>query len=357
MANFNPANWSWVDRLQGQNPRQTGVGDYKPGTDPNLLYDRGLTSTVSGGAGVDVGGAVYTAPNGGYVAPQPTNTYTGPSQADIYAQQRAAAEAKRIQAARDSFNSGRDVLNSSVNQSISDRAMAFGRGIQDWVTGYNKSQSDLDNRGINANMAKQQGMQGIMQTVGQGIKSAGTMLGNRNAGSSSASQAIADAYGKVGQQQASQVGNQYELANNQINLEQQQLSDAAALYNRRIAEDKTSIVNGIVNEAQSKIAALNEAAANASITDRMDIAGEINRIKSQAQSQLQQYDGELGKIKQAQTLEQRQAEAQRLAQAGTAPTQQFQYTTQTPGQFQNTGDFASSMPLFTYRLNKNKSQA
>lgn len=235
--------------------------------------------------------------------------------------------------------------------------MTFGRGIQDWVTGYNKSQSDLDNRGINANMAKQQGMQGIMQTVGQGIKSAGTMLGNRNAGSSSASQAIADAYGKVGQQQASQVGNQYELANNQINLEQQQLSDAAALYNRRIAEDKTSIVNGIVNEAQSKIAALNEAAANASITDRMDIAGEINRIKSQAQSQLQQYDGELGKIKQAQTLEQRQAEAQRLAQAGTAPTQQFQYTTQTPGQFQNTGDFASSMPLFTYGLNKNKFQA
>lgn len=49
-------------------PTVNNTGDYIPGTDPNLLYDRGLTSTNSSGAGVDVGGAIYNE-TGGVTSP------------------------------------------------------------------------------------------------------------------------------------------------------------------------------------------------------------------------------------------------------------------------------------------------
>ena len=253
--------------------------------------------------------------------------------------------------ARDSFNQGRNVYTDSINQRVGNESQGYQRSVQDWATGVTQKQQGIDTAGINADMAKTQGMRGIMDMVGNGIQSAGVMLGNRNAGSSSAAGAIANAYGKLGSKQASSVGNQYAQAQNQIGLEQANLEAAKALQVSRFGEDKINIVNNIINDAQKQIAALNEAAAGASISDRMDIEAEKTRLRDTANAQLKAYDSEMSKAKGAQTDDQRRNEAQRLLALGTAPTTQFNYSTEAPAQFQNTGPFASSMPLYTYNRN------
>jgi len=262
-----------------------------------------------------------------------------------------AMKAQADQRARDAFNQGRNVYTDSINQRVGNESQGYQRRVQDWATGVTQKQQGIDTAGINADMAKTQGMRGIMDMVGNGIQSAGVMLGNRNAGSSSAAGAIANAYGKLGSKQASSVGNQYAQAQNQIGLEQANLEAAKALQVSRFGEDKINIVNNIINDAQKQIAALNEAAAGASISDRMDIEAEKTRLRDAANAQLKAYDSEMSKAKGAQTDDQRRNEAQRLLALGTAPTTQFNYSTEAPAQFQNTGPYASSMPLYTYNRN------
>ena len=135
-------------------------------------------------------------------------------------------------------------------------------------------------------------------------------------------------------------------------MDQSDLTSQKALQLSRWGEDKTNIVNSIVSQAEESITALNNMAANASITDRMDIEAEKTRIRATANAELQKYDSELTKIKNAQSDEQRRSEASRLASLGTAPTEQFNYSTQMPTQWQGTGPFASEMPIFTYGRNK-----
>ena len=297
---------------------------------------------------VQVGGNPYNPSNG---VPIATGTGTTVTPApDPYAQKKAAA--------RNTFNQGRDVFNTSTSNVIGQAARNYQRGIQDWTTQFNQAQQGLDTKAINAEMAKKQGMGSILNMVGQGIRSGGVMLSNKNAGSSSAAQAIADAYARLGQQQASGVGNQYGQAMNQIGLDQENLNQSKATQMQRWNEDKISVVNGIVADAQRQIAALNEAAANAGIGDRMDIAAEAERIRQDALAQLQQYDSEVSKMKSAQTADERRNEAQRLMtlpEVGAVP--QFNYSTQVPLAWQNSGPFSSELPIFTYGSNKYKAQA
>lgn len=260
------------------------------------------------------------------------------------------------QKARDNFNQGTNVLRDSYNSRANSEGLNYKNSVLDWATGVTNQQQGIDSKAVNAEMAKSQGYNGIVSMVGQGIKSGGVMLGNRNAGSSSGAEAIASAYSKLGQRQASGVNNQYGQAQNQIGLEQSQLEASKALQLGKFNDYKTQVTNSIIDDARAKVAALNEAAANASIADRLDIAAEVERVKGVANAQLQQYDNLLGAAKGATSADARRQEAQRLANLGTAPDQSFNYSTEAPAQFQNTGPFASEMPLWTYGSNRNKYQ-
>ena len=287
-----------------------------------------------------------------------TTTRTSTVSYDPYAAQRAAeaqAKAQADQRARDSFNAGTNAYRDSVNSRATNEGLNYKNSVIDWATGVSNQQSGIDNKAVNAEMAKSQGYKGIMSMVGQGIKSGGVMLANKNAGNSSGAEAIANAYSQLGQRQAAGVNNQYGQAQNQIGLEQSQLEASKAAQLGKFRDYKVQISNSIVDDARSKIGALNEAAANASIADRLDIAAEIENVKNTANAQLQQYDAELGRAKGASSADARRAEAQRLANLGTAPDQAFNYSTEAPAQFQNSGPWASELPLWTYN-SRNKYQ-
>ena len=354
MAWYNPSTWTPVDNLQGDNAPGAGTGSGGGGgggwaDEPLISFSAPSSGAISGFQNT------ATAPT----STSPTYQDTGGgglTQEQVYAQQQAAAqaaaEAKARAIAQENFNNGRNQYNTSIGDAINNTGQTFQRGIQDWTNTFNKSQQGLDTKAINANMAKTQGFNSILDMVGQGIRSGGVMLANKNAGSSSAAQAIANAYGKMGQQQNAGINNQFGQEMNQIGMDQSDLNSQKALQLSRWGEDKASIVNSIVSQAEQAITALNNMAANASITDRMDIEAEKNRVRQEAQAKLQSYDSELSNIKNAQSDEQRRSEASRLATLGTAPTQQFDYSTQMPTQWQGTGPFASELPIFTYGRNK-----
>lgn len=242
---------------------------------------------------------------------------------------------------------------SAAEQAGQQAGTTYAGSIRDLIYNSGLAQQGINDEAVQNELARKQGMQGILGMVGRGIKSSGVTLANKNAGDSSAAGALANAYGQLGRNQMSQVGNQYAAANAQVDASQQQLAGQNAQNVRKINEQKETIVNTIVNDATSKLAQLDNAIAGASLPNRIQMEQEKTNIRNNALQQLQAYDAELTSglagIKSS-TLEDRRTRAQRAMTEGQNLGQdQFFYDTQQPQQTQNTGPFATTNPLFTYR--------
>lgn len=250
------------------------------------------------------------------------------------------------------FNNQKGSIYSSAADAANNSGIGLRNSILDLVDSLRTGQSQIDNRGINNDLAKQRGVADIYGSVSRGIQSGGVTLANKNANDSSAAGAIARAYGSIGQRQLSDVNNQYELENQDISLAQEDLNRQSQSGLRRIQGSKEQAVNTIVSEAQNSLAALDAAMANASLPERIAIDAEKNNIRADVMNRLSAYDGELqqgvGSVR-ALDPNARMAEATRRGALGQAPEASFDYETEAPAQFQNTGPYASQLPIFTYR--------
>lgn len=262
-------------------------------------------------------------------------------------------------AAYNALRSGFDAQKSNIYSSSTDAANNAGIGLRgsilDLVDSLRMGQTAVDNRGVNNELARQRGTADVYGAVNRGIRSGGVTLANKNASDSSAAGAIARAYGSIGQRQLSDIGNQYELENQDIGLAQQDLEMQRNSGVRKIQGSKEQAVNSIVADAQNALAALDAAMASASLPDRIAIDAEKNAIRNQVLQQLAQYDTQLNEgVGGVRGMDQnaRISEATRRAQLGQAPASAFQYDTETPVEFQGTGPFASELPIFTYRNRK-----
>lgn len=247
------------------------------------------------------------------------------------------------------YAASRNSAMNSINDTIDNSSGKYHSSILDYLGGRQAQQNTIDSESVQNELARQSGMQGILDMIGNGVKSSGSILANKNAGSSSAGEAIARAYGTLGRQQATGVGNQFAQGQDKVNTEENNLLTGDATQLRHTQEDKTNTINDIVNSARSQLASLNQAAQYASLPDRVDIEGKIAQIKQQALDSLTKYDSALtGGISGQSPMggDAVRAKANGLLTAGTAPDTAFNYTTNTPAQFQDTGQFASSLPLF-----------
>ena len=304
------------------------------------------------------GGIQTVAPtsDGGYAWQDANYDNSGFQQVDpsVLAQQQAQAQAQST--ARNNFNTGKNVLFDSLNRAGDSKAREYQSSIDHWLYQDKAAQDAINAKGVNAEMARNQGVQGIRSMVGNGIKSAGVMLANKNAGSSSAAGALANAYGQLGQRQMQSVGNQYGQAQNQIGLEQQNLEGARTLQKKDFENYKLNTVNDIVSSAQQEMSRLNADAANASLPDQIAIQQEVERIRAEAMAKLQQFDNQINTMTQATNREQRMAEANRLAGMGMGGDNPYQFTTDSyDPQFQFQAPAGGGLPIYTY--NKNKYQA
>lgn len=275
------------------------------------------------------------------------NTETQPTQIDPAAAARAAAAS----AARDTFNTGKQSIYDSVNDSTANQGIRYNSGVLDLLAGLRTGQRSVDTMGAKNELARNQGVAGVLGMVGRGITSGGVALANRNAGDSSGAEGIANAYGTLGRQQMSSVGNQYEMGNKDIALQQQILDEQTATGVRKLNEDKQVYINQIVANAGNEFAQLNAAAAGASLPDRIAIDQEKEAIRQKVIAALQSYDQTLNSgiagIKPT-TIEQRRAEANRLRDAGTnLGADMFNFTSEAPLQMGGVAPAGGGLPIYT----------
>lgn len=337
-AYFNPGNGSKINMSTGGTFYDAASGT----ADPSQSYQNdGLTQSWTGwnpGTGpVDSGGS--------------TTTYEAPVYVDPYA-------AWGGKAAYDSlvndYNSSKTTTMNSITDSENDAANSYHSGLLDYLDSVKLGQNKINNQTTQNELAKIQGNRSILDMVSHGIRSSGVMLGNRNASTSSASEALANAWGENGRREAGKVGNQYEQGKSGIAMSQADFDTQMAQGARHLNENKTTIVNGIISSAVAALGDLNAKAASANLPDRIEIESEKNRIRAEAMAKLQAFDGELAAGQAANkpiTQDAAMAQAFQMSNAGTAATNPFQFSTDVPTQLQGTGPFASELPLFTYKKN------
>lgn len=225
----------------------------------------------------------------------------------------------------------------------------YSQKIQDFLAQQGLVQSGIDTQGQQNELSRIQGSRGVLDMIGQGIKSGGVQLANANAGSSSATEALARAYGILGRTQQSGVNNQYQqgvasIANSQHAADVGRNTGVADLQ-----QSKQDMIGNIVQNANYQLGYLNQQLANASLPDRIDIQGQIDAIKQNATAALSQYDPTLSNgvagINPA-SVDQNRTAAQQLSIAGAVPDTQFNFTSAIPTQFQGSGPFSSDLPVF-----------
>lgn len=239
----------------------------------------------------------------------------------------------------------------SIYGAVDQNAEHYNNSILDYLDSARAGQKSIDSKAVQNELSKRQGTAGVLDMIGHGIRSGGVLLANKNASSSSATDALGRAYSDIGRRQQTGVNNQYEQGNNAIQDSQEAFNIQQQGALRGLGQNKNDIVNDIVNKAQDALTALNSSAQSATLPDRIDIESEKQRIKNAALGKLQQYDQTLNNgvasiRPQDATVNRTKAAA--LDTAGTAADNAFSYDAAIPAQFQDTGPFASELPIFTF---------
>jgi hypothetical protein len=247
------------------------------------------------------------------------------------------------------FGTQKQNIFGTAREGAQNQAMGRQSSILDYIQGLQSGQRGIDERGVQNELGLMQGKSSILDMVGRGVRQGGTMLAQKNATDSSAAEGIARAYGDMGQRQLSSIGNQYELENRDIGLQQADFDQQRATGMRKFDENKTQAVNGIVADAQGRLAQLDAAMAGADMPTRIQMEQEKNAIKQEAISILSQFDQQLqqgaGGVQATGTADRRRTAAD-LSTRGVGASSPFDFTANAPAQFQNTGPFSAELPLF-----------
>jgi hypothetical protein len=270
---------------------------------------------------------------------------------DAIAQQQAAAQAAALAAARQNWMSNRDNVMGGITNTINQQTQGMNRDAQDYYLSARNQQNALNQKGMQNELARIQGRGGILARVGDQTKSAGVMLGQKNAGNSSAAQALANAYGTLGNRDVQKVEQGYAVNNEGINAEQQLFDEGRNIKTRRFEEDKLTNINAIVEQASRDLQALNDAAANASLPERIALENEKARIRSEATSRLGEFDSQVAAARglKGSDTQTRRGEANRLNQTGGGASM-FNLTPERDMQMQYQGETQAGGNLPIYQM-------
>ena len=311
----------------------------------NAYNTGGLTTNILGTTDPNAGGTTYGAGNTSVLGLNTTDTSgTGTTTGST-----APALTSYQQSLQTALPGMLGNISNTAGMTAGQNAGDYGTKIQDFLDSSRLAQSGVDTQGNQNELSRIQGSRGVLDMVGQGIKSGGVMLGNKNAGTSSATEALARAYGILGRTQQTGINNQYDQGQVGVQNAQHAADVNRGVGVRDLGQFKQDAIGNIVQQANYQLGYLNQQLANASLPDQINIQQQIDQIKQQATDAIGVHDPELsGGVAgiNPTSTDQRRNAASQLSVAGTAPENQFSYTSQFPAQFQNTGPSASSLPLF-----------
>lgn len=278
-----------------------------------------------------------------------STTFGGSASGGGYASGTGGTTVNPQQSLIDDFSQQKGNIYSSAADAAGNAGVGLSGSILDYINGLTQGQRAIDTKAIGNEQSRLGGIRNVQDVVGQGIKSGGVQLANRNAGTSSASEALARAYGILGRQQLSQVGQQYAQGQQGIANDQQTFNENSVANARKISDSKTQTINQIVADANNSLVNLDSRMAYANLPDRLALDQEKQNIKNQTLQLLSSFDQQLQSAQTAVSPESQdavQAQAFQLQNAGVAPDSAFSFDTAPAAQFQGTGPFASDLPLF-----------
>lgn len=329
-----------MDLQGGSYNLQGGTGISQPSS--TSLYTQPIN--VQPATGVDqypstTGVLGYTTTDGS-TTQQPAPTWTDPTGRGLTQTQYNGLTSQ--------FDTSANALRTSANDWGNNYGIGLSGSVTDYLNSSRQGQQALDERGVQAELAKKQANAGILGMVGRGIQSGGVMLAGRNAADSSASEAIARAYGQIGQRQMNDVGNQYAQTERGIGIDQGNFDIQKAAGARKISDQEQMGVNQTISDAQQRINDLNNWAATQSLPNRLDAASEVAALRSQIQGllggKIDQLNSGVAGISAAGTDANR-VTAANLATAGTSATNPFDFQSAGPAQFN--GVNPGALPIYT----------
>lgn len=184
-------------------------------------------------------------------------------------------------------------------------------GITSTLTTAGRSAEDLANQQKQAEMQRIQGLRDILSMTSRGVQSGARMLAGKNAGTSSAVEALQKAYEQLGSRELGKVQQSYQLGQEARNLTGSRIAEDVNTYlNVTLPQARQTLIDNVVEQARAKITDLRSSAVNAQLPDLVNINAEINRIKQDAQNQLagidsyvnqekSKYTGKIGTVEQA----------------------------------------------------------
>ena len=249
------------------------------------------------------------------------------------------------------FNNQLSNIGATANSAAKLTGGQVNRSILDFIDSSTSAQNKI-NQSAEENFAnKISGNRAVGATVDRGISSGNVMLANRNAGSSSGGEAIARAYGQIGQRQNATIGNQFAKGQAQIDLSQADLETQMASGVRNISGGLDDSAAMIVEDARKELGILEAAQLEADMPTRISIEVEKQKIKQSVLGYLSKYDQQLtqGVSKVNPTnMDTRRDNAFASVDAGRLPEESFNLPIGAGAQFQtnsNGGD--TGLPIYT----------
>lgn len=295
-------------------------------TDYDVFSDysvRGGDRSPANGAfiGPQVKGVSTTAPSGGSA---PTG---GGGDGGAAARQAAAQAAAQRQARINTFGATQEGYTGGARQSLTDVGNTYDQRTRQFLTDLETGQEDI-NSGLAGNQLNlRRSMQNIIRGIQSGIRSGGVALAGMNAMDSGASDALARAYARVGNQQTGEARGQASTVNEDLQRKQGQLNTKKGEGTRDLdtyRDTETGRVRSDFGNKMDLLGAQAEGEGFGGVVNR----GLVDQVLGEALARLQQIDAQrnqrLGGIRQW-TPEQIMAEALRLDEMG-QPGEAFSVT-------------------------------
>ena len=278
----------------------------------------------------------YGGGGGGYVAPDPYAKWGGRANYD---------------ALRANFNSGLGNIRQSGADAFAGAKLTQQGQAENLFNTVKTKQGQIDRNRQNIELGRMNSIRDIIGYVRSGIQRGASVLANTNSTDSSASEALAKGFNRVGNSKSIAANNQAFLQNREQDNSQDELNLQRSTGINDFRRFKDSEANRIGSEVRQKLQALDDAAVGQSLPDRVAIEQEKQNVVNNGLAQLQEVDnwlmGQLGTINPMDANRIRE-EAGKLQSAGTATPNPFNVGL--PGtQLQIQGPAIDQLPLYTNR--------
>ncbi len=261
---------------------------------PNLQKPTQYPNTPTGstitGSGVDMAYAALNHLNSlpQYVAP-PSAPTTQPTTTAGAGSAQATADAQKRTNLLNQIQVGLEGIQQGGSTTLRDVGNTYATNSRNAVQGIQSSQDAINRARENTALNLRRGMSGITDSIRQGLRSGSVQLANMNASDSGASEALARAYARLGNQQSGDIRNQAFTQNRETDFQQKSLDQQEQNALADFAIYRATEMDRVSNDLYNQLRVLDSNASAEGAKGKVDF-GLRDRLINEAIARLNQID-------------------------------------------------------------------